>query len=215
MDGSILEPAVEKQPTFDTAWKRRAVRGEADAIDQFVTASMEPLFRFCFYRVGQNRHLCEEVVQETITRAISQLPNYDPSRSRDQTFPWLTGLARNEIRRVLQQAAATTSLEAIWARMDDQLRAIFNRLESEPLTEDVLERAETREMVNATMSQLPPHYREALEAKYVERHSVREIAAQRATSDKAIESLLTRARQAFRKTFLALAQSLNTEVFPS
>ena len=99
--------------------------------------------------------------------------------------------------------------------MDDQLRAIFHRLESEPLTDDVLEREETREMVNTTMSQLPSHYREALEAKYVHRQSIREIATQSATSDKAIESLLTRARQAFRKTFLALAQSLNTEVFPS
>ena len=57
--------------------------------------------------------------------------------------------------------------------------------------------------------------REALEAKYVDHHSVREIAANRATSDKAVESLLTRAREAFRRTFLALAQSLNTEVFPS
>ena len=128
---------------------------------------------------------------------------------------WLEGLARNEIRRALAHSATTTSLEAVWARLDDQLRSIFNRLESEPLTEDILERDETREMVNATMSQLPSHYREALEAKYVEHHTVREIAARRATSDKAVESLLTRARQAFRKTFLALAQSLDTEVFPT
>ena len=84
-----------------------------------------------------------------------------------------------------------------------------------PVAADVLEREETREMVNATMSQLPPHYREALEAKYIQRQTVRQIAAHRATSDKAVESLLTRARQAFRETFLALAQSLNTEMFPS
>ncbi len=215
MEGSILEPAVEKQPTFDAAWKRRALRAEIDAIDQLVTAALEPLFRFCFYRVGRNRHLCEEVVQESITRAIAELQNYEPARSSNHIFPWLFGLARNEIRRALADNTATTSLEAIWARMDDQLRTLFNRLESEPLAEDVLEREETREMVNATMSQLPPHYREALEAKYIQRRSVREIAVQQATSDKAIESLLTRARQAFRKTFLALAQSLNTEVFPT
>ncbi len=206
---------MAQQPMFDAAWQRRAVRGDADAIDLLVTASLEPLFRFCFYRLGRNWHLCEEVVQETVVRAIAELPRYDPSRSSNQVFPWLTGLARNEIRRVLSGTSATTSLEAIWTRMDDQLRAIFHRLESEPLTEDVLEREETREMVNATMSQLPLHYREALEAKYVHRQSIREIATQSATSDKAIESLLTRARQAFRKTFLALAQSLNTEVFPS
>ena len=40
-----------------------------------VDASLEPLFRFCLYRVGKNRHLCEEVVQETIVRGIAELPN--------------------------------------------------------------------------------------------------------------------------------------------
>jgi DNA-directed RNA polymerase specialized sigma24 family protein len=60
---------------------------------------------------------------------------------------------------------------------------------------------------------LPQHYREALEAKYVSRRSVREIAAASSASEKSIESLLTRARQAFRETFLALARNLNTEPF--
>ena len=97
--------------------------------------------------------------------------------------------------------------------MDEDLQAIFRGLESSPLAGDVLLREETREMVNATMSQLPQHYREALEAKYVSRQSVREIAAVNSASEKSIESLLTRAREAFRKTFLALARNLNTEPF--
>ncbi len=41
------------------------------------------------------------------------------------------------------------------------------------------DREETREMVNATMAQLPPHYREALEAKYVSGQTVRDMAAAR------------------------------------
>jgi len=202
---------VEKQLTFDAAWKLRATDGDEQAICELVDASLEPLFRFSFYRVGRNRHLCEEVVQETILRAIAELPSYQPQRSANNVLPWLTGLARNEIRRALSRELATSSLETIWARMDEELRTIFGRLESSPLADDVLVREETREMVNATMSQLPQHYREALEAKYVSRHSVREIATQRSTSEKAIESLLTRARQAFRETFLALARNLNTE----
>lgn len=206
---------MAQQPVFDAQWRQLALGGDIEAIDTFISRSLGPLYRFCLYRVGQNRHLCEEVVQETMARAINELGNYDPQRSHGQILPWLTGLARNEIRRVLAHETAAKSLEAIWSRMDDQLRVIFGRLESDPLPDDVLEREETRQMVNATMSQLPEHYRDALEAKYVHRQSVREIAAQRATTDKAIESLLSRARCAFRETFLALAQSLNTEVFPS
>lgn len=204
---------MEKRLTFDATWKRRACDGDERAVRELVDASLEPLYRFSFYRVGRNRHLCEEVVQETVLRAIAELPNYAPERSANDVFPWLAGLARNEIRRALSREPATTSLESIWARMDEDLRAIFSGLESSPLAEDVLVREETREMVNATMSQLPQHYREALEAKYVSRRSVREIAAASSASEKSIESLLTRARQAFRETFLALARNLNTEPF--
>ena len=204
---------MEKRLTFDAAWKRRASEGDEQAVRELVDGSLEPLFRFSFYRVGRNRHLCEEVVQETILRAIAELANYDPGRSENNILPWLTGLARNEIRRALSREPAAASLETIWARMDEDLQAIFRGLESSPLAGDVLLREETREMVNATMSQLPQHYREALEAKYVSRQSVREIAAVNSASEKSIESLLTRAREAFRKTFLALARNLNTEPF--
>ncbi len=202
---------MEQHPSFNAAWKRRAIAGDSGAIGQLVDASLEPLFRFCLYRVGKNRHLCEEVVQETIVRGIAELSNYQPERSGDCLFPWLTGLARNEIRRALAREPAAASLETIWQRMDEELRTIFGRLDSAPLAAEVLAREETREMVNATMAQLPQHYRLALEAKYVAQRSVRDIATDHATSEKAIESLLTRARQAFRETFLALTRNLATE----
>ena len=66
-------------------------------------------------------------------------------------------------------------------------------------------------MVNATMSQLPSHYREALEAKYVAGRSVRDLAAAWRMSEKAVESQLTRARKAFRATFVAFAGNLGVE----
>ena len=206
---------MEEQPTFDAAWKLRACAGDERAVRELVDAALEPLFRFSFYRVGRNRHLCEDVVQATILRAIAELSSYTPERSANNIVPWMAGLARNEIRRALAREPATSSLETLWARMDEDLRTIFRGLESSPLTDDILVREETRDMVNTTMSQLPQHYREALEAKYVSLRSVREIATARSASEKSIESLLTRARQAFRETFLALARNLDTEPFSS
>ncbi|MCA9207409.1 MAG: sigma-70 family RNA polymerase sigma factor [Planctomycetales bacterium] len=94
--------------------------------------------------------------------------------------------------------------------MDQRLARVYAALDRELIEEDVLRCEETRQMVNATMSQLPSHYREALELKYVAGHSVRQIATARAMTEKAVESLLTRARQAFRETFLTLSQSLDS-----
>jgi RNA polymerase sigma-70 factor (ECF subfamily) len=199
---------------FDNPWHRCALAGKPEAIDALAQAALEPLYRFCFYRVGRNRHLCEEVVQETMLRAIRDLHCYEPDRAEGNIFPWLTGLARNEIRRVLAHENAAVSRETLWSRIDEQLRDLLGRLESEPFGEDVLARAETCEIVGATMSQLPPHYREALEAKYVNGASVHQMAADSGLSEKAVESQLTRARKAFRAMFLALAQNLNVERLP-
>jgi RNA polymerase sigma-70 factor (ECF subfamily) len=211
---SLQEEAERRpglRPIFDADWRTRALRGDAAAVQALADALLEPLYRFCLYRVGRNRHLCEEVVQETLVLALRDLDRYDPQRANNNIFPWIIGLARNEIHRVLHRERATVSLEAVWAKMDRELLSLYARLDAEPFADEVLLREETRELVNATMSQLPPHYREALEAKYIAGKSVRDLAALGRTTEKAVESLLTRARKAFRATFLVLTRSLGTE----
>lgn len=197
---------------FDEAWRRRALAGEETAIRFLTSEVLQPLFHFCLYRVGKNPHLCEEVVQETLLKALGGLERYEPARAQDNIFPWLTGLARNEIHRVLGREKMAVSLESLWARMDQELLTVFARLEQEPFGDELLQREETRELVNATMAQLPPHYREALEAKYVAGISVRDLAARWSMSEKAAESQLTRARKAFRATFVALTRNLEFEL---
>ncbi len=199
------------QNTFNDSWHRAALRRNADATARLAREALDPLYRFCLYRVGGNQHLCEEVVQETLVRAIRDLDRYEPNRAAGNIFPWLTGLARNEIRRTLAQERNAAGLEAFWARIDRELQQVYARLESDPLDDDTLRREETREMVGATMSQLPTHYREALEQKYVVGRSVRDMATAWSTTEKAIESRLSRARNAFRATFLAVTRNLGCE----
>ena len=197
--------------TFDLAWRRRALAADPAAIEALTDAATGPLYRFCLYRLARNRHLCEEVVQDTLVFAIRNLRDYDPTRSSNNIFPWLIGIARNQIHKALSLKENAVSLEALWDAMDRQLLTVYARLDSQPFDDELLQRQETVEMVNMTMSQLPAHYRQALEAKYVQRRSVREIASAGKTSEKAVESLLTRARAAFRATFLALSRNLKIE----
>jgi RNA polymerase sigma-70 factor (ECF subfamily) len=199
------------QSVFDEAWRRRALRGEESAIQTLLGQVLQPLYGFCLYRVGKNRHWCEEVVQETLLRALNDLPSYDPTRSGNNIYPWLVGLARNEITRVLHRERSAASLPNLWANLDEELLGLYAKLESEPFGDDVLVREETRDLVNATMAQLPDHYRQTLQEKYVEGRSQREIAERWKLSEKALESQLTRARKAFRATFLALSRHLQTE----
>src|SRR5262249_3017910 len=82
---------------FDSNWRAKALAGDVDAVKMLADGALRPLYAFCFYRVDRNQHLCEEIVQETLVRALRQLEDYDPVRGKDNILPWLTGLARNEI----------------------------------------------------------------------------------------------------------------------
>src|SRR5687767_2192562 len=88
-------------PGFDAAWRDQALQGDEAAVGRLAATMLVPLYRFCFYRVGRRQDLCEEVVQETVLRALRDLSKYEPARSGNDIGPWLRGLARNEVRRVL------------------------------------------------------------------------------------------------------------------
>lgn len=138
--------------------------------------------------------------------AIERLENYDPTRSEGRIWGWITGLARNEIRRALSRFEQGISLQLFWESMDVRLLDALRNIESESVSETDLVRLETRQLVNVTMSQLPVHYQQALEAKYMNGQSLREMAASLRVSVEAVESLLSRARRAFRETFVILTQ---------
>jgi RNA polymerase sigma-70 factor (ECF subfamily) len=56
-------------------------------------------------------------------------------------------------------------------------------------------------MVAHALAALPHHYEAVLRAKYLDGLSVQAIAESSGNSPKAVESLLSRARQAFREAF--------------
>jgi RNA polymerase sigma-70 factor (ECF subfamily) len=202
------------QSVFDESWRRRALQGDEPAVKLLLAHVLEPLYRFCLYRVCRNPHWCEEVVQETMLRALRNLVQYDPPRAGNNIFPWLTGLARNEIQRVLHREKTNASLDSLWNGLDEELLGFYARIETEPFNDELLEREETRNLVNATLARLPDHYRDMLQEKYVDGNTQREMAERRQLSEKALESQLVRARKAFRETFLALSRPLQTAQAP-
>jgi RNA polymerase sigma-70 factor (ECF subfamily) len=84
---------------------------------------------------------------------------------------------------------------------DDMLRAAVESLEA-PLVdepESAARRSELIACVQMALDQLPTRYAAALELKYLEGFSSKEIANQLGIGDEAVQSLLARARRAFRE----------------
>ena len=83
------------------------------------------------------------------------------------------------------------------------LEAAARLASGDPETE--ASRRELPRLVQVTLDHLPGRYGQVLEWKYIESVPIDEIAGRLGVSYKAAESLLTRARDAFRDAFAAAA----------
>jgi len=176
--------------------------GDRDAAEGFFRHHLGALYEFVHYRVGGNRAVAEDLVQDTFLTALDRLSAFD---GRSNLHTWLCGIARNKIR-AHRRRLRPVALEDVLAEADPEIEAILAAIDQEPLPDAVLEREETKELVGATLSSLPPEYREALVAKYVEELSTAEIAARAGKHEKAADSTLHRARTAFARVFTLLAK---------
>jgi RNA polymerase sigma-70 factor (ECF subfamily) len=190
---------------------KAAQDGDRAAIARFYDAHVDGLYAFVFYRVGRDATLAEDVVQETFTLALTKRADYDPARGG--VGSWLTVLSRNVIRDHLKAHRKADELQATWERIDASLAQMFAAMADKPLPGEVLERAETRDLVHMAVAHLPEQYRTALTRKYVDGESLETLAKEMDISVDAAKSLLARARRAFRDTFATLSAHFS-EVAP-
>lgn len=191
----------ESHPS-ELALRDALLRGDRVAAEGFLARHLNGLYEFVHYRVGGNRVVTEDVVQDTFLTALERLASFD---GRSSLHAWLCGIAKNKIRSE-RRRLRPLPMEDVLAAADPEIEAILLAIDRTPLPESALELAETKELVGATLSSLPPEYREALLAKYVEELSTAELAARAGKHEKAAESTLHRARLAFGRVFTLLAR---------
>lgn len=177
------------------ALRAAVLAGDEQAWRALYDAHADRLYAYVRYRVGGHAADAEEVAQECWTVAVRRIRAFDPDRG---TFAqWLYGIAQhllaNRRRKQSRQAAVAEQCEA-------------------PVTEAADHALARREQITAAYSMLPQRHREVLKAKYEEQRPVAEIARARGESEKAVESLLTRARAAFREAFDALEREAAQEL---
>ena len=192
--------AEQQNLTDDKELVDRVLRGEEAAFRRFFAIYFPRLFRFAMYRLASDADLAEDVVQVTITKVIDKLDSY---RGEAALFSWMCTFCRHEIGAALKRNARSPVAlieddQAIRAALESLIDPA-NTPEDEALTEDL------GRLIKVTLDNLPVDYGDALEWKYVDGHSVSEIGRRLGRGSKATESLLYRAREAFRDGFMTLA----------
>jgi RNA polymerase sigma-70 factor (ECF subfamily) len=181
---------------------RRMVAGDERAFNEFFDRSFPALYRFAMARMNRDADGVEEVVQAALTKATSKIATF---RGEASLLTWLCTFCRHEISGFYERAGRgrpTTELIEEVPEIRAALESLPALAGDDPGTS--LQRKEIVRLVHVTLDRLPDRYADALEWKYIEGLPVREIAARLALTPKAAESLLTRAREAFRDGFAAL-----------
>ncbi|MDA1075292.1 MAG: RNA polymerase sigma factor [Proteobacteria bacterium] len=173
------------------------------AFETFFETYFARLFRFCSTRIDDEGAV-EDIVQETLIKALKSLHGY---RGEAALFSWLCQICRHEISNHYRENGRNAPPGV---SLDDspEVRSALESLASEEAT-DALQQRTIERLVQLTLDHLPDRYAKVLEWKYVEGLSVDEISEQLGEGRIAVQSVLARARTAFRKAFSDLNLELS------
>ncbi len=194
---------MHKLGNTDKALVRRLLAGDEVAFQEFFTENFPRLYRFALSRLDHDADAAEEVVQATLCKVVRKLDTY---RGEAAMFTWMCTFCRHEISAWRKRCGRLPSRVELVEDIPEVRAALDSLAAIEDDPEQGLQRKEVSRLVQVTLDHLPSRYGNALEWKYIQGLSVKEISARLAVSPKAAESLLTRARQAFRDGFTAIAE---------
>ncbi len=187
----------------DRAVAKKILSGDEQAFRTLFDDIFPRLFRFAMVRLNGDREAAADVVQQTFCKAIEKLDTY---RGEASLYTWFCQICRNAIVdycRATNRRTERIVLYEDYANVRAILEALSAPIATQPETGTW--QSDIRRLVQATVDALPTRYGDVLEWKYVEGWSVRDIATRLEVSAKAAESLLTRARSAFRVAIVEIA----------
>jgi RNA polymerase sigma-70 factor, ECF subfamily len=179
----------------DRALVARMRAGDQRAFDEFVNASAPRLMAFVARRSALDAASLEDVVQSALIKAIRNLASY---RCEAALFTWLTEICRHELVDVQRKAARRPRQLSLDESAATRLAVAELRVPEHQEPAATLDAAIRGAAVMQVLASLPERYCRALEAKYGDGLSVDEIARELGLTMIATQSLLARAREAFR-----------------
>lgn len=177
----MTAPITLERPTTLSAIVRDEERFRA-----WYDATLPRVYRYLVARCGGDIALAEELTQQVFVEAIRHRDRFD---GRSDVVTWLCAIGRNRLVDHYRRRQRET-------RRQERLFDQWHHAADAPWRA-----AETRHAVEAAVAQLPADQRLALLFRYLDGMTVREVAKVMGRSEKATESMLSRAREAFRRAF--------------
>ncbi len=179
------------------------------AFREFFDDYFPRLFRFALRRVNGDQELARDIVQAALVRGVRKL---DTFRAEASLFTWLCQITRREVSDQLARVSRERPYLQRLVEMEDdpERRAALESIPADAAAEPEASRHrdDVAALVHATLDYLPSRYARVLELKYLEDLSVEAIATRLGVTAITVQSLLARARQAFREVGTTLLPSM-------
>ena len=185
---AITTPAVTTPAEQERQLVAGVLRRDRKATAEFVSLCADSIYSFVRQRLVPRVELVEDMMQEVLLAAWQGLPNF---RADASLRSWILGIARHKLDDYYRKKLHKSEI----AEEDDPA---FEPI-IEPLFDQQLDTAAQIERVQRTLELLPEPYALALIWRYREEKSVREMAQLSGKTEKAMERLLARARENFRR----------------
>jgi RNA polymerase sigma factor (sigma-70 family) len=179
---------------------RKLVQKDRHTVERWFNKYCDPLYTFIYYRVDRDGELAAELLQETFAAALERIHKYKPEKG--PMFTWLAWQSRTCITKAFKVRKRHLSYD-----VNPDMLAAIEHIETEALPDKILEKKETAELVQLTLSNLPDDYQLVLREFYYNRKPIKVIAAAHGRTENAIKVSLHRARKAFKEAFLKLTDS--------
>lgn len=185
---------------------KQLLAGDERAFDRFFGENYARLYRFALTRLSDDPDAAREVAQITLSKAVRKLATY---KGEAALFTWLCSICRNETSDWLVKQARYRDYIVLTEDFAEVRAAVESlRVPDHMDPEKQFHRRELVRLIQVALDNLPPNYGDALEWKYIEGHSVQEIAARMNIGREAAQSLLARARRAFADVYSSLTEGL-------
>ena len=171
----------------ETALLRKAVEGDADALEQVAKAWYRRIRRWALIDLGDPA-LAEDAVQEALIRLVRNIGKYDPERPFG---PWLRTIVRNCAKRAGEQQ-----------RRHDHTDLAEHHLTVVPRAEHAIDTRRTQKRAVELFESLSARQREVLHLCTTEGMSAAEAARELGIAPATARVLLFRARRTLRTALL-------------
>ncbi len=192
MQSQVREP-IEGKPAAgdDRHLVTRVLAKDRKATAEFVALCADWIYPFVRRRLMPHTGLVEDVAQEILLAAWQNLPTF---RGEGGLRGWVLGIARHKIDDHYRRGIRDVPFEEGGDPVNEPVL--------QPLLEEHLDTEAQRRKIEAVLAALPESYGLALLWRYRDNRSTREMAELTGKTEKAMERLLARAREGFRKRWL-------------